>query len=455
MKLVDLAELAGRNLREALLRNSLTALGIAVGVASLVAMLSLGVGLQELASKRLARSGLFDTVYVYSRQSLRGFGRAAAGTNPRPEQSPPLDETARQQIARLPHVVEANPEIRFAAAIAYAGKTHFALVTGLPPSARNRDAFEGMQGSFFSGREAEEAILQTEFARELGGAPAALMGQELALRYAERVPLSPEKGSNVTRGSDDPATDTGLGFKVMPREKKLRIVGIIESQPAVTVAGNGPGRVFIPLQLALDLQTVQGTELSEVIRSGAATPRYLGLTVRVVSPQRVPTVEDAIKQMGFLTFSLLDTTRNLRRFFALLDLFLGIFGSLALAVASLGIVNTLIMAILERRREIGILKALGAADRDIRQLFFAEAGAMGLVGGALGVAMGWAIGRVINFGTTLYLRRQQITAENIWSVPWWLVAGAVAFAVLVSLAAGIYPAARAARLDPVQALRYE
>src|SRR5712692_9385336 len=449
MKLVDLAELAGRNLREALLRNSLTALGIAVGVASLVAMLSLGVGLQELVSKRLARSGLFDTVYVYSRQSLRGFGRAAAGTNPRPEQSPPLDETARQQIARLPHVVEANPEIRFAAAIAYAGKTHFALVTGLPPSARSRDAFEGMQGSFFSGREAEEAILQAEFARELDATPAALLGQELVLRYAERVPLSPEKGSSAT--SDDPATDIGLGFKVMPREKKLRIVGIIESQPVVTPAASGPGRVFIPLQLALDLQTVQGTDVGEVIRSGAATPRYLGLTVRVISPQRVLAVEEAIKQMGFLTFSLLDTTRNLRRLFAVLDLFLGIFGSLALAVASLGIINTLIMAILERRREIGILKALGADDRDIRQLFFAEAGAMGLAGGALGVAMGWAIGRVINFGTTLYLQRQQITAENIWSVPWWLVAGAVAFAVLVSLAAGIYPAARAARLDPVQA----
>ena len=72
MKAVDLAELAGRNLREAVLRNSLTTLGIAVGMASLVAMLSLGVGLQEVASKRLKRSGLFDTVYVFSRQNLRG-----------------------------------------------------------------------------------------------------------------------------------------------------------------------------------------------------------------------------------------------------------------------------------------------------------------------------------------------------------------------------------------------
>ncbi len=139
----------------------------------------------------------------------------------------------------------------------------------------------------------------------------------------------------------------------------------------------------------------------------------------------------------------------------MLDVFLGIFGSLALAVASLGIINTLVMAILERRREIGILKVLGAGDRDVRRLFFAEAGAMGLAGGALGVALGWSIGRVINFGTNLYLHRQNLPGENIWSVPWSLVAGAIGFAVLVSLVAGIYPASRAARLDPVQALRYE
>ena len=87
----------------------------------------------------------------------------------------------------------------------------------------------------------------------------------------------------------------------------------------------------------------------------------------------------------------------------MLDLFLGIFGSLALAVASIGIVNTLVMAILERRREIGIMKAIGASDEDVKKLFFAEAGAMGLLGGIVGVVLGWAIGHVINFGTNIYL----------------------------------------------------
>jgi putative ABC transport system permease protein len=177
--------------------------------------------------------------------------------------------------------------------------------------------------------------------------------------------------------------------------------------------------------------------------------------VRVDGPTSVPSVEDAVKKMGFNVFSIVDATRSVRRFFAVLDLFLGIFGSLALAVASIGIVNTLVMAILERRREIGIMKAIGASDADVKTLFFAEAGVMGMFGGVAGVALGWVIGRVINFGTNFYLKRQHFPPEQLWSVPWWLVGGAILFAVVVSLLSGFYPAARAARLDPVQALRYE
>jgi len=111
-------------------------------------------------------------------------------------------------------------------------------------------------------------------------------------------------------------------------------------------------------------------------------------------------------------------------------------------LASTG-VNTLVMAILERRREIGILKALGATDRDVRSLFFAEAGAMGLFGGIFGVALGWLIGRALTWGTTIYLHRQDLPGVRISYVPWWLALGA------------IYPAGRAARLHPVEALRYE
>ena len=458
MKTRDLAELAGRNLREAVLRNSLTTLGIAVGVASLVAMLSLGVGLQELASRRVTRSGLFDTIYVTPRQNFRGFGPMARKAAAPAVESKALDEAARQEIQKLPNVLEVYPEIRFATEVRFGEGKRVVTVAGLPPSAKTSDALEEIQGNFFSGPEAEEAILQIEFARDLLGQasaqPGSLIGKSLVLRYAERRALKSSGGGRQSSAGGDPAGAPNWGFSVVPREQTLHIVGIIETEPGAGLGGFLRGRVFIPLRLAQNLRTVQMTDLRDVVRSVAAE-NYLSLTVKVTGPAQVASVEAAIGRMGYSTFSLLDVTRNIRRFFAVLDLFLGIFGSLALAVASLGIVNTLVMAILERRREIGILKALGAADGDVRRLFFAEAGAMGLLGGALGVTMGWAIGHVINFGTNIYLRRQELPPETFWSVPWWLVLGAMTFSILVSLAAGLYPASRAAQLDPVQALRYE
>ena len=214
--------------------------------------------------------------------------------------------------------------------------------------------------------------------------------------------------------------------------------------------------MYLPLAVAEKMQVVQGSDLRDVSRSSQAEgQRYSALNIRAKNPAAVAQIESSVAHMGFAAFSLIDVTRNLRTFFAIFDLFLGIFGSLALAVASLGIINTLVMAILERRREIGVLKALGAADRDVRQLFFAEAGVMGFVGGIFGVLLGWAIGQAIHLATTFYLKRQGMNTPNIWSVPLWLVLGAIIFAVVVSLASGIYPASRAARLDPVEALRYE
>jgi putative ABC transport system permease protein len=460
MKARDLTELAGRNLREALLRNSLTTLGIAVGVASLVAMLSLGVGLQQLASKRLSRSGLFDAVFVSSRVN-RGFGRP---TRPDPTAAPAkvLDPEARQKIASLADVVEVYPEIRFPTEIQFEGKPFSTMVAGIPSSAKTDGAFEGMKGAFFSGLNVDEAILQIEFAKDLSSTQTdSLIGKNVTLRYAERQPLPAEPSAAKSKASvkgEAPlskGSDLSPGFSIVPREKTFRIVGIVETEPATGFGGFGRGRLLIPLQVAETLRIAQANDLREILRGTASKPSYDSLTVRVKGPSQVKSVEDAIQGMGFTTFSLLDATKSLRQVFAVFDLLLGIFGSLALAVASLGIINTLVMAILERRREIGILKALGAADRDIRRLFFAEAGVMGLAGGILGVALGWLIGSALTFGTNVYLRRQELPPIDLSSIPWWMVAGAIGFSIAVSLAAGIYPASRAAKLNPVEALRYE
>ena len=176
MKARDLTDLALRNLREALFRNALTTLGVAVGVASLVAMLSLGVGLQELASKRLSQSGLFDTILVTPKNSFRGAGR------PQREEQPGkpvrvLDEDARKEIERLPNVVEVYPQIRFFTEVRFNNKPFATVVAGMPESSKNSGSFDGMRGHFFSSPAADEAILQIEFAKELSENTDSLIGQ--------------------------------------------------------------------------------------------------------------------------------------------------------------------------------------------------------------------------------------------------------------------------------------
>ena len=469
MKTYDMAELAVRNLRESILRNSLTTVGISVGVASLVAMLSLGIGLQQLAGRRLQKSGLFDTVVVTSRRDLRGFNREQEENGPSPAESPTLNESARQKIAQLPDVIEAYPDIRFITELRYEDKPHLAMMAGLPFSAKNNDAFDGMQGNFFSSDTAPEVILQKSFAAQLlGKTPKAgseevsvaelakpLLGKQLTMRYAERT-ATPAAGDAkeappANSAENNPA---GTAYSVVSREATLKIVGVCDLDPD-SMRGQARARIFLPLKLAQNLHVMQPSDLRDTTNITNAAPAYMTVEVHVKSPTQVQPVEDAIKKMGFNTFSIVDATRSLRQFFAVLDLFLGIFGSLALAVASIGIINTLVMAILERRREIGIMKAIGASDGDVKGLFFAEAGVMGVFGGIVGVALGWTIGRVINLGTNVYLKRQHFPPEQIWLVPWWLVLGAIAFAIVVSLLSGLYPASRAARLDPVQALRYE
>ncbi len=467
MKLPDLTELAFRNLRESVLRNSLTTVGISVGVASLVAMLSLGIGLQQLASRRLMKSGLFDTVVVTSRRDLRN-NHEQDSSGPAPGESRVLDEPMRAEIEHLPNVVEAYPDIRFITELRYKDKPHLTTVAALPASAKSTDAFEGVQGRFFSSDTAPEAILQKTFAEELlGRVPksgvdetnvaelaAPLLGKELTMRYAQREKQS-TPATSATSGTSSFAADAiaGAAYSVVSREQKLTIVGVADLDPE-SMRGPTRGRVFLPLGLAQALHVMQPTDLREISHA-SDQPVYSSISVHVKNPSQVQKVEDAIKKMGFNTFSILDASRSIQQFFKVLDVFLGIFGSLALAVAFIGIVNTLVMAILERRREIGIMKAIGASDGDVKKLFFAEAGAMGILGGIVGVALGWAIGQAINLGTNVYLKRQGFPPDHFWAVPWWLVLFAVLFSFIVSLAAGLYPAGRAARLDPVQALRYE
>jgi putative ABC transport system permease protein len=131
-------------------------------------------------------------------------------------------------------------------------------------------------------------------------------------------------------------------------------------------------------------------------------------------------------------------------------------GSIALLVATIGIANTMVMAIYERTREIGILKAMGASSREIRQMFMLEAGFIGLIGGVFGLLLGWLIGLGLNQVIPIYLRYRELPVRgDYFVVSLTLAAGVILFATFIGLVAGLLPAHRAANLDPLEALRHE
>src|SRR5205085_10822821 len=126
------------------------------------------IGLQQMASRRLVKSGLCDTVVVTSRRDLRG-GRDEGRSGAAPGESRVLDEPARAENERLPNVLEAYPDIRFITELRYDDKPHLTMIAALAESAKSSDAFESVQGHFFSSDMAPEAILQKAFAEELLG----------------------------------------------------------------------------------------------------------------------------------------------------------------------------------------------------------------------------------------------------------------------------------------------
>ena len=183
---------------------------------------------------------------------------------------------------------------------------------------------------------------------------------------------------------------------------------------------------------------------------------YDMLRIKAASINDAAQIVGELQEQGFEVESLRLLLDNINRAMVVLQTMLGSIGALALLVASIGIANTMIMSVYERTREIGILKAIGASPGDIRVLFVIESALIGLAGGVAGTILGWLLGLGLNRLILAILRWQEAPVRGtFFVVTGWLVLLALAFATVVGLLSGLYPAARAARLDPIEALRYE
>ncbi|NOT62773.1 MAG: ABC transporter permease, partial [Acidobacteria bacterium] len=220
----------------------------------------------------------------------------------------------------------------------------------------------------------------------------------------------------------------------------------------------GNSNIYVPLAQSIRLREANLTPMERMGDTLAGQAGYRAVEVRVADPSKIKPVSELVNNMGFRAFSVTSQLEEIERIFLIINSSLALIGGIALLVASFGISNTMIMAIRERTREIGIMKAIGGSDGEIMRIFFVEASLIGFLGGALGVIAGWGIDRIANVLANRWITQQagqNFRIVEFFSIPWYLAGGAILFAVLISLIAAIYPALRAAKVDPIKALRYE
>lgn len=421
LKLGDVVQSAVRNLGRRPVRNILTAGGVLIGIITLVAMVSLGVGVQREVQRNFETIGL-ENIFVRPRfDEPDEFDPFAA---PAPQR--PITPEIVEQVEALPGVAAVTPSLSLPRGIeislVYEEQSYPVRVS---------DDFGESRFSFGD----TTSTVAGSTLQEGSGA-----GVVLITGLADRLLAPGQDYDDLLR---QPITLVAQLPRGETNEFVTTIIGVRNGFGSRTIDLGIPQRAQIKAWWfgQPDILQTEGYDL---------------LIVRATSLSEVAAVIEQIEDLDLQTQSLEAILEAANQVLALLQALLGSVGGLALLVAALGVANTMMMAIYERTREIGVLKALGASRGEIRSLFTVEAALIGLIGGVFGLIFGALLGRLVNWIAHRYLIAEGVTGVGQLSVvPLWLALGALAFAAFIGVLAGLYPAARAARLDPVTALRHE
>jgi putative ABC transport system permease protein len=230
----------------------------------------------------------------------------------------------------------------------------------------------------------------------------------------------------------------------------VRVTGVLKE-----TRGESDYTIYFPLDQIKSLN-----EWAQGRRINYNKEGYSQVIVKVQDVEQVLDISDQITQLGFQAFTPQSFVQGINNFYVILQFIFGGVGAIALLVAAIGIANTMAMSILERTREIGLMKAVGATNRDVLAIFLGEAAGIGFLGGLGGVIIGWLAGQGINVIALVYLANQagqQGGAPPSIAVytPVWLPLFALIFSTIIGMISGLYPALRAATMIPVLALKYE
>jgi putative ABC transport system permease protein len=462
MRISDYIEQSFVNLWKKKLRTFLTTFGVVIGIGALVSMISFGKGVQKNVTDQFKEMELFNYISV-STGSQQSHHDPDEEHSAEDEESPVklgakyLDDAFIQKVTQLKSVESAFPEVRFPALIRFKEKEEFTLIGVLPAYVCQSSLAKLRAGKPYVSDDVNSLIISDYMLHRMRVKNSQdVIGQQIEistlvldfgfLNLTNIVyTLFGVKDLNVTKSNKLPFSSRNYIFT---------IVGVMER---MGFGGAMPIRsdVFIPPGPSQKMEKLSLTSIWDFFQSSGQTKGYSSVSVRVSSAKYIEPVKKKIQDWGFKTFALIDQLEEMKRAFIFMDMFLFAVGMIAIVVASLGIINTMVMSILERYKEIGIAKAVGASDRDVKKIFFFESGMIGFLGGVFGLMLGWAVSMIINLIINSIASREGVPYVNYFSFPWWLCLGAIAFSILVSLAAGIYPTIRAARVDPVIALRHD
>jgi putative ABC transport system permease protein len=448
MKPLDLIRLIFANLNRRKGRVALTAIGVVIGTAAVVILVSLAIALQRSANENLYGIGDLTQIQVmpaYGNEAYvsapgKGGGGGGGGVNAGggPQEPKLLTNPVLEQLRQLPNVEAVIPrEYMFASFLM---------------RYKRLEAGGGVIGSGTDdltqfGWQAEQGVAELKAGTVVIGPMVASNFYDPHLRPGQDPPAAPDLYNQQLTFVFSKWDQNGNEIR---KTITYKVAGVL-----APTSGESDWSIIMRLEDVKRLNEWATGQHINYNKDG-----YSLVIVKVDNADHVLEVNDAISAMGYQTYTMQSFVEGINNFYLVLQLVFGGVGAIALLVAAIGIANTMAMAILERTREIGLMKAIGATNRDVLSIFLGEAGGIGFLGGLGGVLIGWLAGQGLNVLAVAYLANQATSQGGAPPsvavyTPLWLPVFTLIFATVIGLASGLYPALRAATMVPVNALKYE
>ncbi|MEW6285460.1 MAG: ABC transporter permease [Chloroflexota bacterium] len=440
MRFLDLLRLIFGNLSRRKARVALTAIGVVIGTAAVVILVSLAIGLQRNANEQLY--GIGDLTQI---QVMPSFGEGPVMVGPgggggggAPSQTKLLTNQALEELRAIPGVEWVSPRefLWSGGMIRYRKLEGWTNIIGVDVKDLADLGFEAAQGDTTLGR-----------MTIVVGPMVASNFYDPRLRPGQEPPPPPDLYDQqvqfIVSKWDAQGNETRKNLS-------LRVTGVLKE-----TGGESDWTIYMPLEQVKALN-----EWAQNRRINYNKEGYSQVIVKVRDANQVLDIADQITEMGFQAYTPQSFVQGINNFYIILQVIFGGVGAIALLVAAIGIANTMAMSILERTREIGLMKAVGATNRNVLAIFLGEASGIGFIGGLGGVIIGWLAGQVINVLAVVYLSNQAgqqggMPQSVAVYTPLWLPLFALVFSTLIGMLSGLYPALRAATMIPVLALKYE